>query len=134
MQCSIDIMRIARRSPLQRYKTGAVIISRSGVYTGWAHCGLRLRATHSVHAELHALLRARHTDVRGASIWIATLRSDTERVVMSLPCASCVELLRAAGIEDVFYAVESTTGEPKFERLNWNETYKVYKRPDATRC
>lgn len=133
-----SLLRIAGRSPLSRYKTGALIVYRNEVLaTGWSHYGMRLSSMYSVHAELHSLLRSRHLGLSGSEIYIATVRPGTERVVMSKPCANCVHALLAAGIETAFYALESTTGKPRFRRLDLTDpslTLKVYKRPHAARC
>lgn len=130
MHC--DVIRIARRSPHQRYKTGALIIAGHGVYTGWAHYGIRLSETYSVHAELHALQRARHVDLSGATIYIATVRCKSDRIVLSKPCAVCAAALHAAGVTNIYYAVGSTADDPKFKLLNVHDSLKVYKKPNAT--
>jgi deoxycytidylate deaminase len=127
-------LQMAGRSPLRRYKTGAVIVRNTTVVsTGWSHYGMRLSSVYSMHAELHALLRARHLELSDADIFIANMRPGTNRIVMSQPCATCVAALRTVGITRAHYTVESTTETPIFASMDLTASVnlKVYKRPYA---
>lgn len=94
----------ARRSCLSRYQTGAVLVSNGVVVsTGWSHVGMRLHECYAIHAEMHALMRARHIDLTGATCVIAAYRTHSERIVPSKPCHTCAHALSKAGILDVLY-------------------------------
>src|SRR5262245_23863470 len=90
---------IARRSPQQKYKTGCVIVNAKGpVSYGWSHKSqLRLGQYYSVHAELHALIRANGIDLPGCRAFVATI-SQAGNLTTAKPCTRCAELMNEAGI------------------------------------
>lgn len=96
------------RSTHKRYMTGCVIVSKSGeiVSAGCAHASnFRLRELHSIHAEIHALGRARHIDLSNAIAYVGTCARKSGNVTLSAPCLTCAVALRAAGIKLVYYTV-----------------------------
>jgi deoxycytidylate deaminase len=54
---------MAERSTLKRFQVGALIHKDGEISTGWAHMSdLQLQNYISIHAEIHALWRANHTE------------------------------------------------------------------------
>lgn len=99
-------LRLARRSPLSRYGTGAVLLDNNGsvVGTGWSHPGdYQLDRYRSVHAELHALGRLRFATTPRTCI-IATWSHRGRQATIARPCRECARLLVAAGVETVRYS------------------------------
>jgi len=97
-------MRVAGRSELKRFHTGAALLDRHGrlVSTGWSHrCEPRLVRYRSMHAEHHALRRAGRS-VSGGVAAVATI-SARGNWTMSLPCDECRSILEQAGIVTVYY-------------------------------
>lgn len=97
-------MRVARRSELRRFHTGAALYDHRGdlVATGWSHrCEVRLARYRSMHAEHHALRRAGRS-VAGGTAAVATV-SARGNWTMSLPCEECRSILERAGIHTVYY-------------------------------
>lgn len=123
-----EVIAIAHRSPLGRYKTGALLIRDDEILsTGWSHVGsIRHASTYSVHAEMHALMRARHLDLEGAICMTITTRG--MRAFAALPCANCARALTKAGIEAVI-----TDNIRYYLPTGHSASYvlKSYARPDA---
>lgn len=97
-------MRVAGRSELKRFHTGAALFDDRGrpVSTGWSHrCEPRLARYRSMHAEHHALRRAGQS-VYGGIAAVATI-SARGNWTMSLPCDECRSILEQAGIATVYY-------------------------------
>lgn len=97
-------MRVAGRSELKRFHTGAALLDRHGrlVSTGWSHrCEPRLVRYRSMHAEHHALRRAGRSVIGGTAA-VATI-SARGNWTMSLPCDECRSILEQAGIVTVYY-------------------------------
>ena len=91
---------LARRSPLYRYGTGAVILAPNGepVARGWSHpIGHTLDRYRTVHAELHALSRLRG-DLPGGVCLVATIAKRSGRQTTARPCQECARLLHDRGI------------------------------------
>ncbi len=59
----------------------------------------------AVHAEI-AALKSCQGDTKGATIYVAR-RNNRGKQMMSKPCSSCQEALRAAGIKKIIYTVDS---------------------------
>jgi deoxycytidylate deaminase len=87
--------------------TGCVIVAKKKIIsTGCSHSSsFRLSQLHSIHAELHALLRGRHSNLRNATAYIGTKARKSGNIVNSAPCLACAIALRAAGVMDVYYTV-----------------------------
>lgn len=93
---------------MRRFKTGAVIVGKDGklLSVGWSHMTDRImKEYHSMHAECHAILRARATrkPLRGATIYVATLSGKSGSVTSAKPCRACKALILAVGITEVIY-------------------------------
>lgn len=59
----------------------------------------------SVHAEMHCLWRAKHLDLNGCSIYIATISGKSDNLTTGCPCINCAIALRSVGIEKIFYTM-----------------------------
>lgn len=113
--------RQAINSQIVKHKTGAVIANVNGdpISHGWSHYGERTLAIYkqyrSVHAELHAIIRApRRDDLVGGTIYIATVRARTNTIGLAKPCMLCENLLYEVGISRVIF----TTNAGKWEEFN----------------
>jgi len=98
-------MSVAERSELKRFHTGAALFDERGdlISTGWSHrCEARLARYRSMHAEHHALRRARWADVHGGVAAVATV-SARGNWTTSAPCDECASILQQAGIVTVYY-------------------------------
>lgn len=102
-----EVIKVANRSSIRSFKTGAVIWSYGRIVSnGWSHVPhYKLRSKRSLHAEMHALARARHLDLEGCDIAIATLSGKSGNIVGAKPCLDCAIALKAAGIRFVHYTV-----------------------------
>lgn len=101
--------KIAQRSPVRRFQTGAVIEKNGEVLsTGWSHASSRNMACYrSMHAEMHAITRADIRDTIGATIAIITLSRKSGNRTDSTPCIFCLNNIKKFGIEKI---VCSTSG------------------------
>lgn len=99
---------LSKKSGIKSFRTGAVIFDKKGVISeGWSHNGvLQLTRYRSIHAEVHAILRAPRESLRGASISVATIRGKSGNVGLGKPCLFCQELLFEVGINRVWYTIE----------------------------
>lgn len=104
-------LKISERSTHRRHMTGCVIMERRKrevVSSGWSHMGTwRMRELYSMHAELHALLRARHINFNDGEYvaYIATIARVSGAVTVSKPCFCCANALFNAGIRHVVFTV-----------------------------
>lgn len=98
----------AHRSTIKSFHTGAVLVNRGTlVSAGCSHySSLRLVRYRSIHAEMHALMRANPEECVGADAFVATVRCKSGRIGLGKPCAFCLTLLDEAGIRRIFYTVE----------------------------
>lgn len=108
-----EALRLARRSGIRTFHTGAVIFDpRSGeaLSNGWSHYSLRTpRKFRSIHAELHALIRAPKRDaLRGSHIAVATIRAKSGNTGLARPCSLCTDLLYEVGVRRAFFTIEGT--------------------------
>lgn len=102
----VAAMSVAGRSELKRFHTGAALFDSRGVLVamGWSHrCEVQMVRYRSMHAEHHAIRRAKHS-VDGGVAAVATM-SARGNWTMSLPCNECRSLLEQAGITAVYYTV-----------------------------
>ena len=104
-----ETKKIAARSSIGRHQTGAVIsLDGKIVSNGWSHVPhYKLRSKRSLHAELHALARARHLNLYNAIICIATIARKSGNYVSAKPCLDCAIALKAAGISQVYYTLNN---------------------------
>lgn len=104
----------AARSGIKTFWTGAVIYSSKGshVSSGWSHYSqLKLIKYRSIHAEMHALLKAPATYNDTFTIYICTIRAKSSNIGMGMPCDLCKSLLYEAGIYNVYYSMPQESGE-----------------------
>jgi deoxycytidylate deaminase len=121
------LQKIANRSPLTKYKTGALLI-RDGLVlsAGWSHIGANLSNSYSVHAEQHALWRALHLDLRDAICYTMTIRANGS-MFPAIPCRNCAAALMERGIKTVI------TDGYEYDLIESFNDLRRYKRPDAIR-
>lgn len=124
----------AHRCTFKGYGIGAAIFNpqrKEVVSDGWAHMSaLRLKEIHSMHAEIHALGRARHLDLTGAVMYVFAYRKNTLATVFSMPCLTCAVAMRSAGITHAVYS----TGDMTYDTLDLESDLselKVYRGRDV---
>lgn len=124
-----EAIKIARRSSTGKYMTGAVIIRKGKILSnGWNHIpNHKHPKLFSLHAEMHALARARHLDLHGAVVYIAALSRKSGNATLAKPCLNCAIALRAAGIEH--FVCTSSNGVIT-DTLDL-EDFKIYRSPDG---
>jgi tRNA(Arg) A34 adenosine deaminase TadA len=124
------LAKAAKRSTHKRYQTGCVIVNRRGeiVSDGCAHSSDRtLKELRSIHAEIHALGRARHLNLEGNVAYVATFARKSRNLVNSAPCFTCAIAMKSAGINEVIF----TLNNDNYKRINLNDSLsnlKVYPR------
>lgn len=126
---TIPLEKVTKRSTHKRYQVGAVIVKRGIVVAdGCAHSSCRrLSQLESIHAEIHALARSRHLDLRGATAYVLTRSRKSGNMTTGLPCLTCAIALRSAGVENVKYS----TREGVFNEMNLEDDLshlKIYAR------
>jgi tRNA(Arg) A34 adenosine deaminase TadA len=113
-----EAAKLALRSGILSYKTGAVIYSPMGVAiaTGWSHYSeFNLAQYRSIHAELHAVLRSPlKTKLKGATVYVATVRAKNGNTTLSKPCKLCMALLHESGLKAAYY----TCGDSSYEVIS----------------
>ena len=78
------------------------------VGTGWSHVSsLRLNNLYSIHAEIHALARCRHLDLKNATAYISTVSRKSGNLTSAKPCLSCAIALYSAGIRTAIYTIDN---------------------------
>lgn len=123
---------IAQRCNFKRFQVGAVLVDKNGhvLSQGWAHVPeTRLTTALSMHAEIHALARAKHVDLRGTFCFVATISRKSGNRTNSRPCATCAVALRAAGVVAAVY----TTGNETHETLDLEAPFYGLKLYQAER-
>lgn len=97
--------REASRSPMLRFKVGAVLFDNKGILgSGCSNPDIeRYKTVCSIHAEHHALRSAQHLDLDGAWIAIYTMNANGGCAWSSRPCYSCAALLFKRGIARIIY-------------------------------
>lgn len=102
-----NAIKAAKRSPQRGYKVGCCIVKKNEIIsTGVNHVPYsRPRSLFSIHAELHALAKARHKDLHGASAWVANI-AHSGNVRLAKPCLTCAIALASAGIKLVHYTID----------------------------
>lgn len=119
-----EAIKIAKRSTHAKHQTGCVIVDRQKtpilISNGWSHKGNWDYGTglYSVHAEIHALIRARPKNLHGCVAIIATIARKSGSVTNAAPCLTCAMALIASGIETVYYTV-------------WTQEIRLMYLPDA---
>lgn len=97
------------------YQMGAVLVDNHGIYGwGWCHRGNEAYRR-SVHAEIHALRRSNPARWWRSSIFVAGLRRNSKRLLLSRPCDDCRTALLKAELRSMWY--HTPDGEWKEEIL-----------------
>lgn len=107
-------LQIAGRSGIRRYKTGAVIVAKKGnvVSVGWSHMTCVHREEYySMHAELHAVLRADRKTLVGSTCFVANVSGKSGAIASAKPCDACAAVLKEAGVVRIVY----TTAQGEME-------------------
>lgn len=98
--------RQARRSPLLKFRTGAVLWTPGNgvISTGTSHhTEQAMSRVSSMHAEHHALRRA--SNAAGAEIVVVAIGAPGNWTHSACPCYSCARMLLARNIAMVHYAL-----------------------------
>lgn len=71
-------------------QVGAAIADKHGIFSwGWNSVGTGF----GIHAEAHAISRANKKRLRGALLFIASVRQRNGKIVTSKPCVECQRLI-----------------------------------------
>lgn len=90
-------------------QVGAAIEDSNGILSwGWNSAGFE---GFGLHAEAHAVMRANKKRLRGATIYVASVRERANKVIISKPCQDCRKLIDKWELK-VFW---------RDNRGNWNE-------------
>jgi deoxycytidylate deaminase len=98
------------RSTHSRYQTGCVIINKKGkvISDGCAHASsFRISKLHSIHAEIHAVARGRHTNLKDSIAFVQTNARKSGNMVNSKPCLACAIALQSVGISTAIFSQNS---------------------------
>jgi deoxycytidylate deaminase len=113
-----EAIKVASRSTIRTHKTGCIIVDRPHY---------RLRSKRSLHAEIHALARARYINLFGATAYVATISGKSGNIVNAKPCLDCAIALQSAGVTVVWFTLPN--GDGNWLNLNDPATFddlKVY--------
>lgn len=106
-----EALYFANRCHNRKHKTGCVLYSKNGEFLGggWAHDGeWSYGGLYSVHAEVHAVLRARKKhNLKGSTAYVATYASRSGIPTLSKPCLNCATTLVGYGIDSVIYTTSN---------------------------
>lgn len=121
--------KIAQRSSHRRYKTSCLIVAPRDEIVSWgvSHTSSTIYSNLlSLHAETHALFKARHLDLRGHSAYICTISGRSGNCTWGKPCLHCCISLRAAGIDKIYYTTPGGDFEGPTDFENELESLKDY--------
>lgn len=95
--------KIAKRSPVRRFQTGAVLFNNGEVLSvGWSHASDRNMVCYrSMHAEVHAFSRCDARDTVGSTIAIVTISRKSSNRTDGTPCFFCLRNIKKLGIEKI---------------------------------
>ena len=102
--------KVTTRSTHKRHMTGCVIVDKSGniISNGCSHASsFRMTELHSIHAEIHAVGRGRHIDLKGAVAIVQTKARKSGNIVSGMPCLTCAIAMESVGINTVVYSVNN---------------------------
>ena len=124
--------RMAQRSPVRRFQTGAVIYKGGEILgTGWSHASERNMACYrSMHAELHALSRCDVRDTIGSTIAIVTLSRKSGNRTDGTPCLFCLRNIQKFGIEKIICTTSG--GGQKVIRADMIDMSRIVQSIDMT--
>lgn len=129
-----EAIRIAKRSPIKSYKTGAIITYKGRfIANGWSHIPEFVpNRKRSLHAELHALARAHPTRVHGCVLHIATVRGKNDNITLARPCLDCAIALASSGIIAVHYTIDNERADHIYLASENFDQLKVYSERDRS--
>lgn len=110
--------RLAKQSPFERHKLGAVIVKGNRVLsTGYNEIRytkeLRKGTLHAEEAAILKLLKAKRlADLHNATMYVSRV-CPSGRTGLSAPCSGCMDLIRSVGISQVVYTNNDGTTETK---------------------
>lgn len=124
--------KMATRSPVRRFQTGAVIEKNGKVLgTGWSHASDRNMACYrSMHAELHALSRCDVRDTIGSTIAIVTLSRKSGNRTDGTPCLFCLRNIQKFGIEKI--VCTTSGGGEKIIKVDMIDMSRIISSIDMT--
>jgi deoxycytidylate deaminase len=136
-------IKIAKRSSTGKYAMGCVIVDNANhkiISNGWAHVpNMKNYRLYSLHAELHALVRMRHTIMENGTAYIASLSRKSGNHTTARPCRDCALALFSAGVNVVVYTVPGSYGPLSehactekidlFYELDRIDSFKLYNSP-----
>lgn len=77
-------------------QVGAAIADKHGIFSwGWNSVG----SGYGMHAEAHAISRANKKRLKGALLFVASMRRRNGKIVTSKPCAECQKLIDKWGLQ-----------------------------------
>lgn len=106
----IDIAKEEACKSSHKARMGCVIFNKKTIISKSYNSALKSRKKlhpkyqkwdYSVHAELDAIIKARH-DLKGCSLLIVRLNKNNE-LRMSKPCHHCMKYIEHVGIKNIFY-------------------------------
>lgn len=113
------LVKIATRSSTGKYAMGCIITDERGriVSNGWAHVPtMRHWKLYSLHAEMHAVARARHhSQLENGQCWIIALSRKSGKFTTAMPCRDCAIALMSFGVELAMYSTPLTNHLGTFE-------------------
>jgi deoxycytidylate deaminase len=81
-------------------QVAAVISDRHGIFAwGWNSVGNGF----GEHAEAAAIRRANKKRLKGADIYVASMRNRNKKTICSCPCPECYSLIDNLGIDMVYF-------------------------------
>lgn len=90
-------------------QVGAAIEDGNGILSwGWNSMGFD---GYGIHAEAHAIMRANKRRLRGATIFVASMRKRNAKVVPSKPCPDCQRLIDKWGLRVVWRDSDGVWGK-----------------------
>lgn len=105
-----SLEKVTKRSTHIRHQTGCVIVDKNGkiISDGCSHASeFRYNSLHSIHAEIHALARGRHSTLKGSVAIVQTIARKSGNKTLSMPCLTCAIALKSAGIDQAIYTVDN---------------------------
>lgn len=67
----------------------------------------RLVSNKTIHAELDALIRANHENIRGSTLYVIRRKKNMD-LGLARPCAACAALVKSYGIKKIVYSTDTS--------------------------
>lgn len=87
-------------------KVGAVLVDRRGRIFSWGQNHMGFDGFGQC-AEAYTLIRANRDRIKGATIYVASMRARNRKVICSKPCPRCQALLKAFGVRAFYRDADS---------------------------